>query len=193
MRLSLKQLWIRKHLWACYGFNQHVYRDSSLVQNCYFRYCFHFQKDPSSFSPLGLHLYSFLCLEYTLPSFTPSLHLVNSFSGLSFRSTLGCLPWPPGRKWLTFIWIPIAPSSYAHHNPSILSVIVNVRSCLLVCFSTVFSFRAETVSASSLGPPLMEFVVLVAEYLGYWYWTEGLGYWALRKGCPQQGLRHMGS
>lgn len=81
------------------------------------------------------------------------------------------------------------------HNPSTLSVIVNVRSCLLVCFSTVFSFRAKTVSAFSLGPPLMEFVVSVAEYLGYWYWywTEGLGSWALRKDCPLQGLRHMGS
>lgn len=71
VRRSLEQLWIRKHLWACYGFNQHVHREGSLVQNCYFHYCFHFQKEPSSFSPLGLHLYRFLCLEYTLPPFTP--------------------------------------------------------------------------------------------------------------------------
>lgn len=181
MRLSLKQLWIRKHFWACYGFDQHVYRDSSLVQNCYFRYCFHFQKEPSSFSPLGLHLYSFLCLEYTLPSFTPSLHLVNSFSGLSFRSTLGCLPWPPSWKWLTFIWIPIAPSSYAHCNPSILSVIINVSSCLLVCFSTVFSFRAETV-CFLIGPSLDGICSLRGRVPGVLVLDRGLGLLGSKEG-----------
>lgn len=105
VRPSLEQLWIRKHLWACYGFIRHVPREGSLVQNCSFYYCFHFQKEPSSFSPVSS------AWNTPYPPSPHNLHLVNPFSGLSFRSNLGCTP---SQKWLTFFWIPIAPSSYAY-------------------------------------------------------------------------------